>query len=174
MSSFTDCTSPAQTTPHTQGFHPLQACSPNGSSWSPPSPSSIPPKTSPQSNSPNESTPPNLTKVTTTPQRRQWLIEVSGVSSRTFAVWTFLAGIIRFHAAYDISNPTYPHALICVLMEACIRFVFGRLVLRGFTLRVSGSFTRLLPPDLDSSVPSSSQVTIPPPLLLLPPFRVGR
>jgi hypothetical protein len=64
--------------------------------------------------------------------------------------------------------------LVCVLMEACIRFVFGRSVLRGFTLRVSGSFTRLLPPDLDSSVPSSSQVTIPPPLILLPFFRVGR
>jgi hypothetical protein len=32
---------------------------------------------------------------------------VTGLSARTFAVWTLLAGVIRFHAAYDIHNPTY-------------------------------------------------------------------
>src|SRR5204863_2466843 len=32
---------------------------------------------------------------------------VTGISSRTFAIWTLLSGIIRLYAAYDVYNPTY-------------------------------------------------------------------
>jgi len=35
-------------------------------------------------------------------------MEVTGLSSRTFAAWTILAGVIRLQAAYDIHNHTYP------------------------------------------------------------------
>ncbi|KAF3919353.1 hypothetical protein ABW21_db0203883 [Orbilia brochopaga] len=31
--------------------------------------------------------------------------EVSGLSSRTFGTWTVLAALVRFYAAYNISNP---------------------------------------------------------------------
>ncbi|KAF3916595.1 hypothetical protein ABW20_dc0103336 [Dactylellina cionopaga] len=31
--------------------------------------------------------------------------EVNGLSSRTFGTWTLLASLVRFYAAYNISNP---------------------------------------------------------------------
>ncbi|CAG8454363.1 2028_t:CDS:2 [Ambispora leptoticha] len=56
--------------------------------------------------------------------------EVTSLSSRTFAIWTFTSGVVRFYAAYNLNNKviyqiaiwTYIIALAHFLSEY---FVFG-------------------------------------------------
>jgi len=86
-------------------------------------------------------------------------MEVTGLSSRTFAAWTVLAGVIRLQAAYDIHNHTYQLLRSLTLMDQdYITLLFGHLILRGSISRVSGLFIRLQRLVPVSSVPSSSQV----------------
>ncbi|CAG8457805.1 5830_t:CDS:2 [Ambispora gerdemannii] len=58
--------------------------------------------------------------------------EVTSLSSRTFAIWTFTSGVVRFYAAYNLNNKaiyqitlwTYIIAITHFLSEY---FVFGTL-----------------------------------------------
>jgi hypothetical protein len=51
---------------------------------------------------------PDLGECTPCAQRpAQTARTVNGLSSRTFAVWTLLAGIVRYHVAYHITEPAY-------------------------------------------------------------------
>ncbi|EWC46212.1 hypothetical protein DRE_04590 [Drechslerella stenobrocha 248] len=50
-------------------------------------------------------------------------VEVSGLSSRTFGTWTLLAALVRFYAAYNISNPAVYDLCIGTFVLAGWHFV---------------------------------------------------
>ena len=85
---------------------------------------------------------------------------VTGLSARTFAVWTVLSGIIRLWAAYDIYNPVYVHGeslpeyrlyylALCTFGLAWIHFVSEWTI-----YKTAGFGGGLLSPLIVASMPS--------------------
>ncbi|MCJ1358990.1 MAG: ergosterol biosynthesis protein, partial [Icmadophila ericetorum] len=50
-------------------------------------------------------TPPPATSNSSAPSSSSSSTYVNPLSARTFGTWTFLSSVIRFYAAYNISNP---------------------------------------------------------------------
>lgn len=69
-----------------------------------------------QLNSLNESTQISPNKVHKIPLY-VGVTTVTGLSSRTFAVWSLLSGIVRIYAAYDVHNPMYV-STPCIVFRA--------------------------------------------------------
>ncbi|CAI9635940.1 erg28 protein [Alternaria burnsii] len=48
---------------------------------------------------------------------------VTALSSRTFGTWTFLTGVVRFYAAYNINNPSFYQLAIATYAVAWGHFM---------------------------------------------------